>query len=187
MNMKSNRLLAVAAVAAGMTTHAMGGHVIYDAVPLEGAWEMAYLPEAWTAEACPGVRGVRIENAVPGLWEDMVPSFQAAGMKDEFKPNPYYVKQTHPITGFAKDLTVPGISGCFVYRRRVWLDRVQGSAFLAFDCVRNKVRVWVNGKFAAAREGFSTPFELAVPDGLLRRGDNEIVRTIPVPATTASR
>ena len=169
---------ALVAAALSVATAAAGQHCIYDAVPLEGAWEMAYLPEAWTAEACPEVRGVRIENAVPGNWEDMVPRLRAAGMKDVFKPNPYYMKQTHPITGFAKDLTVPGISGCFVYRRTVRFDRAPGAAFLAFDCVRNKVRVWVNGKFAAAREGFSTPFELAVPDGLLRCGDNEIVLSV---------
>ena len=155
-----------------------GQHCIYDSVLLNGAWEMAYLPDPWTAEECPGVRGVKIENAVPGNWEDMVPRLRAAGMKDEFKPNPHYTKQKHPITSFAKDLTVPGISGCFIYRRTVRIDRALGAAFLAFDCVRNKVRVWVNGKFAAAREGFSTPFELAIPEGLLQRGDNEIVLSV---------
>ncbi|MBQ6141837.1 MAG: hypothetical protein IJI54_11195 [Kiritimatiellae bacterium] len=173
-----NRIAIVTALAmAGNVSQCVAETCIYDAVPLEGAWEMAYLPEAWTAVACPGVRGVRIENAVPGLWENMVPSFRRAGMKDAFKPNPHYMKQTYPITGSAKDLTVPGVSGCFIYRRTVRVDRTTG-AFLAFDCVRNKVRVWVNGRFAAAREGFSTPFELAVPDGFLRRGDNEIVLSV---------
>ena len=173
-----NRIAIVTALAmAASVSQCVAETCIYDAVPLEGAWEMAYLPEAWTAVACPGVRGVRIENAVPGLWENMVPSFRRAGMKDAFKPNPHYMKQTYPITGSAKDLTVPGVSGCFIYRRTVRVDRTTG-AFLAFDCVRNKVRVWVNGRFAAAREGFSTPFELAVPDGFLRHGDNEIVLSI---------
>ena len=67
---------ALVAAALSVATSYAGQHCIYDAVPLEGAWEMAYLPEAWTAEACPGVRGARIGNAVPGLWENMVPVFR---------------------------------------------------------------------------------------------------------------
>ena len=150
---------------------------IYDSVPLDGAWEMAYRSNAWDSAECPQFKGVVVDRAVPGNWEDMVPRFREAGMRDEFKPNPHYVRQRHPIGSWAKDMTVPGISGCFIYRRTVRLDRAE-SACLAFDCVRNKVRVWVNGKFAAAHDGFSTPFELPVPDGLLRRGDNEIVLSV---------
>ena len=158
---------------------AHGETCISDSFALDGAWEMSYRPNAWEAEECPKFDGARVEKAVPGFWEDMIPAFRAAGINDEFKINPAYARQKLPIYGRAKDTTLPSISGCFLYRRSLALEKTpQGAAFLAFDCVRNKVRVWVNGRFAAAREGFSTPFELAVPDGFLRRGDNEIVLSV---------
>lgn len=166
--------VAIGAFALILPTAAM---CIYDAVPLDGAWEMAYMPEGWVSAACPEIHGVRIECAVPGCWEDMVPRLRTAGMTDEFKPNPQYQRQTLPLGDGAKDLTSPGVSGCFVYRRMVRIDRTNG-AFLGFDCVRNKVRVWVNGKFIDSHEGFSTPFEIGIPDGLLKSGDNEIVLAV---------
>ena len=55
-------------------------HCIYDVVSLDGAWEMAYQPYAWETVDEPAKCGVRVENAVPGYWEDMTESFRAAGM-----------------------------------------------------------------------------------------------------------
>ena len=40
------------------------------------------------------------------------------------------------------------------------------------------MHVWVNGALAGFRAGFSTPFELEIPDGLLRAGKNEIVLAV---------
>ena len=40
------------------------------------------------------------------------------------------------------------------------------------------MHVWINGRFVAFRAGFSTPFELAVPAGVLRKGPNEIVLAV---------
>ena len=152
-------------------------HCLYDAVALDGAWEMAYQPYAWETVDYPSFKGVRMENSVPGYWEDMVPAFRAAGMKDEFRINPLYGKQKFPITQWADDTTLPNIYGCFLYRRTVRLDRV-GPAVLSFEGVRNQVHVWINGRFVAFRAGFSTPFELEIPEGILKKGDNEIVLAV---------
>ena len=152
-------------------------HCIYDTVSLNGAWEMAYQPYAHEVVECPEFKGVEVAAAVPGYWEDMVPAFRAAGMKDEFRNNPLFERQRFPITGWASDTTLPNIYGCFFYRRTIELDRA-GAAVLAFEGVRNQVHVWINGRFVAFRAGFSTPFELAVPEGVLRKGRNEIVLAV---------
>ena len=152
-------------------------HAIYDAVPLDGAWEMAYLPYTWESVVMPQFKGVRIEGAVPGYWEDMVDAFRAAGMKDEFRINPFYEKQTYPMSGWAQDTSFPTIRGSFIYRRTFEADRT-GPAVLAFEGVRNQVHAWVNGAFVAFRAGFSTPFELVIPEGVLKKGVNEIVLAV---------
>ena len=152
-------------------------HCVYDAMSLNGAWEMAYQPYAHEVVECPEFKGVEIAAAVPGYWEDIVPAFRAAGMKDEFRINPLFERQRFPITGWASDTTLPNIYGCFLYRRTIELDRA-GAAVLAFEGVRNQVHVWINGTFVAFRAGFSTPFELAVPAGVLRKGRNEIVLAV---------
>ena len=148
-------------------------HCIYDAVPLDGKWEMAYRTNVCEGAECPVFRGVEIDNAVPGYWEDMEKSFVEAGL-GPFVASPHHIRQTFPISGSAYDTTIPGISGSFLYRRNFDLER-GGAAFLSFEGVRNEVRAWVNGTFVAARQGFSTPFELEIPAGVLRAGGNEIV------------
>ena len=152
-------------------------HCVYDAVSLDGDWEMAYRPYAHETVALPDFNGVRIAGAIPGYWEDMVEAFRAAGMEDEFRVNPLFERQHLPIVGSAGDTTLPNIYGCFYYRRTVEIDRA-GEAVLAFEGVRNQVHVWINGRFVAFRAGFSTPFELSVPDGVLRKGANEIVLAV---------
>ena len=159
-------------------------HGIYDAVPLDGEWEMAYQPYAHEVVDCPAFNGVKVAAAIPGYWEDMVAAFRAAGMKDEFRINPLFERQQFPITGWASDTTLPNIYGCFFYRHTVELDaRHVGDnapchAVLAFEGVRNQVHVWINGRFVAFRAGFSTPFELEVPEGVLKNGANEIVLAV---------
>lgn len=59
-------------------------HAVFESVSLDGAWEMSYRPFECRTVECPAFRGVRIAQAIPGYWEDMVPAFRAAGMTDEF-------------------------------------------------------------------------------------------------------
>ena len=96
-------------------------HAIYDATSLDGAWEMSYLPYSWETADMPKFAGARIENAVPGYWEDMVDAFRAAGIKDEFRINPLCGKRTFPIIGYAPEMALPNIRGTFLYRRTVEL------------------------------------------------------------------
>ena len=152
-------------------------HCIYDVVSLDGAWEMAYQPYAWETVDEPPTRGVHVENAVPGYWEDMAESFRAAGMTNQFRINPWYSRRTFPIMGSADDTTLPQIYGCFIYRRSITLD-IDDYAVLRFEGVRNQVHVWINGSFVGFRAGFSTPFEMPIPAGLLRKGENEIVLAV---------
>ena len=182
--MKRMMLLALLSFAAAVIGAQVFEHGIYSAVSLDGEWEMAYQPYAHEVVECPEFRGVKIANAVPGYWEDMVPAFRAAGMKDEFRINPLFERQRFPITGWASDTTLPNIYGCFFYRRTFDLPSTLNSqlstlnAVLAFEGVRNQVHAWINGKFVAFRAGFSTPFELAVPNGVLKKGRNEIVLAV---------
>ena len=175
--MKKNILSVVFAVALAAAGQAAWEHALFESVSLDGEWEMAYQPYAWETVDYPKFAGVKVAKAVPGYWEDMVGDFRAAGMKDEFRPNPWLSVQDFPIYGWADDTTLPQIFGCFLYRRTVALDRV-GPAVLRFEGVRNQVHAWVNGQFIAYRAGFSTPFELAIPKGLLRKGPNEIVLAV---------
>ena len=170
----------VAFIVAGCLAAALRGapheHGIYEAISLNGEWEMAYQPYAYEVVDYPSFNGVKVAQAIPGYWEDM--DFRAAGMKDEFRINPLFERQRFPITGWASDTTLPNIYGCFFYRRTVELGNEGGEAVLAFEGVRNQVHVWINGKFVAFRAGFSTPFELAVPKGILKKGANEIVLAV---------
>ena len=175
--MKKTMMVLVAAMLAAACSAAPFEHCICDSVSLDGAWEMAYRPYEWENIEPPSFKGTVVEGAVPGYWEEMVPAFRAAGIKDEFRINPLYEVQRFPISGYASDTTLPNIYGCFFYRRTVELDR-DGAAVLAFEGVRNQVHVWINGRFVAFRAGFSTPFELAVPAGVLKKGSNEIVMAV---------
>ena len=149
----------------------------YDSLSLDGAWEMAYRPYAHETVLMPEFKGVEVKNAVPGYWEDMVEEFRAAGIRDEFRINPHYVRQTYPIYNQAYDTTLPDIYGCFFYRRNFNLSAV-GRAVLSFEGVRNQVHVWINGRFIAFRAGFSTPFELPIDRDVLKVGQNEIVMAV---------
>ena len=115
--MKIMPYLAFCVAACGAFAGEVFKHAVYDAVPLDGAWEMAYRPYAHESVDYPRFAGVMVADAVPGYWEDMIDAFRAAGMKDEFRINPLYGRQTLPITGWADDTTLPNISGCFYYRR----------------------------------------------------------------------
>ena len=175
--MSKLRLVAVATMSWVLTVSAAFEHAVFESVPLDGAWEMAYSPYEYETVKPPEFAGVKIANAVPGYWEDMIDAFRAAGMTDEFRVNPWYEKQEFPILGSASDTTLPQVYGTFFYRRTVELDRT-GPAVLAFEGVRNQVYAWVNGRYVSFHAGFSTPFELKIPDGVLKKGGNEIVLAV---------
>ena len=167
----------LAAASSSQGSVAVKEHVLCEAVSLNGAWEMAYQPYAWESREMPVFRGVIVERAVPGYWEDMVGDFRKAGMTDAFRTNAFFRVPTFPISGYSSDATLPNIRGCFFYRRKVELAGTD-PVFLAFEGVRNQVHLWVNGNFVAFRAGFSTPFELEIPVDAQVKGVNEIVLAV---------
>ena len=130
------RICFALAVLSACSAFAAFEHAVFGSVPLDGEWEMSYSPYEHRTVVCPEFSGVRIPQAIPGYWEDMVPAFRAAGMTDEFRINPWYEKQTFPIVGSASDTTLPDIYGCFYYRRTFGVPR-KGPAVLHFEGVRN--------------------------------------------------
>ena len=178
MKMRTLILLVGAVCASWPLLGGVHEHAVYDSLSLNGEWEMAYSPYPYVRVDYPEFKGVRVVEAVPGYWEDMTERFRAAGLTDEFRINPWHVEQHFPIFDWADDTTLPQIYGCFFYRRTFEVDCGTDAAVLRFEGVRNQVHVWINGRFVKFRAGFSTPFELPIPKGVLRRGTNEIVLAV---------
>ena len=148
-----------------------------DNLSLDGDWEMAYSPHFLEVNTYPDFRGKPVKGAIPGYWEDMVPAFRAAGIDDEFRINPEYTERSLPQVGWAPDTQLPQPYGTFFYRRTINLPSAR-DAVLSFEGVRNEVRVWVNRQFVAFRQGYSTPFAIAVPADFLKAGENEITLAV---------
>ena len=71
------RIAIVAALTMAASVHPCAAEMcIYDAVPLDGAWEMSYCSNAWDSVAYPKFKGVVVSKAVPGFWENMVSAFR---------------------------------------------------------------------------------------------------------------
>ncbi len=151
---------------------------VYDSLPLNGTWEMDYTPEAYRAEALPDFKGCPVEKAVPGYWEDMTDAFALTPFFCRLQINPEYGIQRYPIAGTAPDMALPNITGNFFYRRTVVCGDCTGKAALHFTGVQNAVSLWVNGIFCGRHEGYSEPFEIAVPENALREGENVLTLSV---------
>ena len=168
--------------------------MVYKKVSLNGAWEMEYSEEIYTSEDNPFSKIVKeedlagtepedmsvshIENAVPGYWEDMLEAFQKAPFYSKLKFNPEYGICRYPILGYCPDMALPNICGNFFYRRSFVCGNIGGSAAIYFEGVQNTVSVWINDIFIGRHKGYSVPFEIAVPDGILKDGENIVVLSV---------
>lgn len=150
--------------------------MIYSTVSLNGTWEMEYSPKAHTETAAPTFRGTAIENCVPGYWEDMSEVFEKAGLSPVI--NPQYNVQSYPIRGTAPDMLLPNFLGNFLYRRSFSLRSTQSPCVIHFDGVQNTVAVWLNGSYIGQHEGYSAPFDLEIPSGMIVDGENEIILSV---------
>jgi len=150
-------------------------HCFVQSVSLDGTWEMAYQPYEYPRELHrpPVFEGESVENAVPAYWEDLFRNDES----HRYRFHPLYHPQQFPLEDAPQEMTLPNIYGAFFYRRTVTLEH-GGEALLRFEGVRNQVHVWINGKFVAFRQGFSTPFEIRVNDGILHEGDNTIILAV---------
>jgi len=152
--------------------------MIYKSFTLNGQWEMQYQQEKYTDIANPWNGGAEVERAVPGYWEDMTEQFLGAAFFRNLKINPSYGIQQYPIYDTAPDMALPNIIGTFFYCRRFECDSSFSNASIYFEGVQNSASVWINDVYLGNHEGYSTPFEFLVPDGVLREGTNTIVISV---------
>ena len=152
--------------------------MLYSALSLNGAWRMDYSEERYLSEALPEFKGSLVENAVPSYWEDMTESFQKTVFFRNLRINPEYGIQRYPIADTCPDMALPNIMGNFFYRRTFLCEGVEKNATLYFGGVMNAASVWLNGRFLGRHEGYSAPFELEIPDGLIVDGENNIVLAV---------
>jgi len=145
---------------------------------LNGDWEMSYGEAVYTGVENPWKAGELVANAVPGYWEEMTEAFARTGFYTQLRINPEYGIQRYPIRETVPDMALPNITGNFLYRRSFCWKAEAGTWTIHFDGVQNAASVWINGTYLGRHEGYSTPFELEIPDGILREGENEVVLSV---------
>ena len=158
----------------------------YSAFSLNGSWKMSYKEEEYKEKVNPWDNGdlrlnseaALVDGAVPGYWEDMTDKFIYTPFYRGIRVNPEYGIQKYPITGFAPDMALPNPVGNFFYERTFLCEGIKKDAYLHFDGVQNKVSVWINGEFIGMHEGYSTPFDIKIPDGLLTDGENTVALSV---------
>lgn len=153
-------------------------NAIYNIISLNGAWEMDYCRNSYNDKENPWKKGTVIENAVPGYWEDMTDAFAWTPFYRHLQINPAYGIQKYPITGEAPDMALPNIVGNFFYRRTFLFADEGLPTVIHFEGVQNAVSVWLNDVFLARHEGYSTPFDVKIPEGVLKHGENVIVLSV---------
>ncbi|MBQ4527304.1 MAG: hypothetical protein II998_04450 [Clostridia bacterium] len=157
--------------------------MIQKSLSLNGAWEMAYSPDKYEGVEIPFDSNDKsqfftgfslIDNAVPGFWEDMTDKFRYADFFGKLRINPEYGIQSYPISGTCPDMALPNVVGSFAYRAKFDCDSPSVPSAIHFDGVQNTVSLWINDSFVGSHKGYSTPFEIEIKDGVLKKGDNSI-------------
>ncbi|MBR3792287.1 MAG: beta galactosidase jelly roll domain-containing protein [Clostridia bacterium] len=149
----------------------------YVALSLNGSWEMGYSREAYHEKECPDVAYYPIENAVPSYWEDMVDIFCKQPFYGKLKTSEYGI-QHYPISNYVPDMTLPNILGNFYYKKTFLCADINKDAELHFEGVQNTVTIWINGTYIGHHEGYSVSFDIKVPDGIIKNGENTIILSV---------
>lgn len=155
--------------------------MIYTSFSLNGSWTMDYTEENYVSHELPALTQNRalINDAVPGYWEDMNDKFRKASFFRRLKVNPEYGIQSYPITYDCPDMALPNVMGTFFYRRSFnCSSAVAKETAIYFGGVQSAVSVWVNGVFIGRHEGYSTPFEMKIPQSVLATGENTVVLAV---------
>ena len=150
----------------------------YISFSLNGTWKMDYSTEKYVGEENPWKKGCFVENAVPGYWEDMTDKFMHTEFFDSLCINPEYVIQQYPISDTAPDMVLPNLLGNFFYQRTFNCGGINTPASIHFDGVQNSVSVWLNNVYLGRHEGYSTSFEISIPEGCIKDGENDIVLSV---------
>ena len=161
--------------------------MLYTSFSLNGTWVMGYDEKKYQGTENPfKVLDINeknsgqntISDAVPGYFEDMTDKFSGTSFSESIKINPEYTKQSYPMAETAPDMALPNPYGTFFYKREISLAKTENQTVIHFEGVQNSVRVWVNDKFIGFHEGYSTPFDILVPDDALKEGLNTIVLAV---------
>ena len=181
--------------------------MLYTPFLLNGAWEMYYQEEKYTGTKSPLSSGFEdstvdaagtepedrssnvIQRAVPGYWEDMTEAFEETPFFRELRINPEYGLQRYPMAGSPPDMALPNVVGNFFYRRKFVLEEgvekdkenfpaEADAVVLHFEGVQNAVSAWINDAYLGHHEGYSAPFDMDIPSGVLRAGENTIVLSV---------
>lgn len=162
----------------------------YLSYSLNGGYEMAYSDHPYLGTAEPGAdlyetaidmpdsRFDAIPDAVPAYWEDMTDRFAIAQFFRTLRVNPEYGLWRYPITEYSPDMALPNIIGNFLYRRSFEWQGEEKPTELYFGGVQNAVSVWINGIYLGRHEGYSAPFAVAIPDGVIVEGSNRILFSV---------
>ena len=92
--------------------------------------------------------------------------------------NPEYGLQQYPITDVAPDMALPNIMGNFYYCREFGYEGSTENMVLHFEGVQNAVSIWINDTYLERHEGYSTPFDVIIPAGVVVNGVNTIVLSV---------
>ena len=154
--------------------------MLYQSFSLNGSWIMDYSADNYCLNELPTFthRQALVEGAVPGYWEDMNAKFRKMPFYRFLKVNPEYGVQSYPIVGDCPDMALPNVMGTFFYQRTFNCATVTDGAVIYFGGVQSAVSVWLNGTFVGRHEGYSTPFEMKIPEGLLIEGENTLTMAV---------
>ena len=152
----------------------------YKYFSLNGTWRMDYCEEKYLGIENPfTMEGSIVKNAVPGYWEDMIDKFACTKIYRKLRMNPRYGIQRYPMTEFPPTMALPNVIGNFFYQRTFnCKNLIDKKCAIHFGGVQNAVSVWLNDTYLGRHEGYSTPFDFDIPDGLLHDGENNIVLSI---------
>jgi len=160
----------------------------YVAFSLNGAWEMNYDEKPYLETKIPfnitenpddpSTNNAWVSDAVPGYWEDMTEKFMLTPFFRHLRVNPEYGLWQYPISGYSPDMALPNVIGNFFYRRSFICENIDAPTVLHFEGVQNAVSVWINNVYLGRHEGYSTPFDFEIPDGVLIDGENIICLSV---------
>ena len=151
--------------------------MLYTSHSLNGNWIMDYSENNYVSQELPALshRQAIVEDAVPGYWEDMNEKFRKAPFFRFLRVNPEYGIQSYPIVSDCPDMALPNVMGTFFYQRSFNCSSITDGAVIYFAGVQSAASVWINGVFVGRHEGYSTPFEMKIPDGSLVEGENTVI------------
>ncbi len=156
----------------------------YTAYSLNGAWEMAYSAEKYIGTENPwkecslGEYSARVEFAVPGYWEDMLPVLKKLPVSEPLYINPKFGTQSYPIKDMASDMALENVQGTVFYRKEFKYTEDADRMVLHFEGVQNTVSVWLNDCYVGHHEGYSTPFDILIPKNVMISGMNVLILAV---------